>query len=64
MQVETTIYCDFCSKSHREVEKVIVHAGPSMVHGICNECIGLCNDILKAECRHRLMLASDIGVEA
>ena len=39
------VRCSFCGKSGSEVEKVI--AGPGVF--ICNECIGLCNDILAAE---------------
>ena len=38
--------CSFCGKSQREVQKLI--AGPSAVY-ICEECIELCNDILKEE---------------
>ncbi len=38
--------CSFCGKSQQEVRKLI--AGPSYVF-ICNECVGLCNDILKDE---------------
>lgn len=34
--------CTFCCKNHREVEKLI--GGPGIY--ICNECVGLCNDIL------------------
>ncbi|OCG07472.1 ATP-dependent protease ATP-binding subunit ClpX [Gilliamella sp. wkB178] len=40
------LYCTFCGKSQHEVRKLI--AGPSSIY-ICNECIGLCNDILKEE---------------
>ena len=38
--------CSFCGKSQQEVRKLI--AGPSYVF-ICNECVDLCNDILKDE---------------
>ena len=34
--------CSFCAKSQREVRKLI--AGPTVY--ICDECIGLCNEIL------------------
>ncbi|MCX8600324.1 MULTISPECIES: ATP-dependent protease ATP-binding subunit ClpX [unclassified Gilliamella] len=44
-------YCTFCGKSEREVHKLI--AGPSSSY-ICNECIGLCNDILKEESKNFL----------
>jgi hypothetical protein len=37
--------CSFCTKPSSEVEKVI--AGPGVY--ICNECVGLCNDILESE---------------
>ena len=40
------LYCTFCGKNQHEVQKLI--AGPSSIY-ICNECIGLCNDILKEE---------------
>ncbi|OCG40058.1 ATP-dependent protease ATP-binding subunit ClpX [Gilliamella apicola] len=40
------LYCTFCGKSEHEVRKLI--AGPASIY-ICNECIGLCNDILKEE---------------
>ena len=38
--------CSFCGKSQQEVRKLI--AGPSYVF-ICNECVDLCNDILRDE---------------
>ena len=37
--------CSFCSKNQNEVRKLI--AGPHVY--ICNECIDLCNDIIKEE---------------
>jgi hypothetical protein len=37
--------CSFCGKSQREVQKLI--AGPTVY--ICDECIGLCNDIIAEE---------------
>jgi hypothetical protein len=39
------VRCSFCAKPRAEVEKVI--AGPGVY--ICNECVGLCNDILRTE---------------
>ncbi|TAN10313.1 MAG: ATP-dependent Clp protease ATP-binding subunit ClpX [Burkholderiaceae bacterium] len=42
---EKALYCSFCGKSQHEVKKLI--AGPSVF--ICDECINLCNDILKEE---------------
>ena len=44
---ETEVRCSFCAKPGSEVEKVI--AGPGVY--ICNECVGLCSDILGAELR-------------
>src|SRR3989344_6490885 len=40
-----TLYCSFCGKSQHEVRKLI--AGPTVF--VCNECIDLCNDILREE---------------
>ena len=48
---EKLLYCTFCGKSEHEVRKLI--AGPSSIY-ICNECIGLCNDILKEETKNFL----------
>ncbi len=42
---EDFIKCSFCGKTQVEVEKII--AGPGVY--ICNECVMLCNDILKEE---------------
>ncbi len=42
---EKTLYCSFCGKSQHEVKKLI--AGPSVF--ICDECIELCNDIIREE---------------
>src|SRR6476620_4526614 len=39
------LYCSFCGKSQHEVRKLI--AGPSVF--ICDECIELCNDIIREE---------------
>ncbi len=39
------IYCSFCSKSQSEVRKMI--AGPAVY--VCDECVELCNDILREE---------------
>jgi len=39
------LYCSFCGKSQQEVKKLI--AGPSVF--ICDECIELCNDIIREE---------------
>jgi ATP-dependent Clp protease ATP-binding subunit ClpX len=42
---EKSLYCSFCGKSQHEVKKLI--AGPSVF--ICDECIDLCNDIIRDE---------------
>ena len=42
---EKLLYCSFCGKSQHEVKKLI--AGPSVF--ICDECIELCNDIVRDE---------------
>ena len=39
------LHCSFCNKSQHEVRKLI--AGPSVF--ICDECIDLCNDIIREE---------------
>lgn len=48
------LYCSFCGKSQHEVRKLI--AGPSVF--ICDECIELCNDIIREE------IAGDAGSES
>jgi len=42
---DKTLYCSFCGKSQHEVKKLI--AGPSVF--ICDECIDLCNEIIRDE---------------
>jgi len=42
---EKLLYCSFCGKSQHEVRKLI--AGPSVF--ICDECVDLCNDIIREE---------------
>ena len=42
---KNTVSCSFCGKGVGQVEKIIT--GPS-VH-ICNECVGLCNEVLEEE---------------
>jgi len=39
------LYCSFCGKSQHEARKLI--AGPSVF--ICDECVDLCNDIIREE---------------
>lgn len=38
-------FCSFCGKNQKEVKKLI--AGPSVY--ICNECVGLCDEIIEDE---------------
>ena len=45
MNSDKLLYCSFCGKSQHEVRKLI--AGPSVF--ICDECIDLCNDIIREE---------------
>ena len=45
MEKHETLCCSFCGKSQKEVKKLI--AGPTVY--ICDECIGLCNDIIAEE---------------
>lgn len=52
-------YCSFCGKSQNEVKKLI--AGPKVY--VCNECIGLCNDILEEEPADEPMEIPASGVE-
>lgn len=42
---DKVLHCSFCNKSQHEVQKLI--AGPSVF--ICDECINLCNDIIREE---------------
>jgi ATP-dependent Clp protease ATP-binding subunit ClpX len=39
------LYCSFCGKSQHEVRKLI--AGPTVF--VCDECVELCNDIIREE---------------
>ena len=41
-ELQVSVACSFCMKSPGSVAKMI--AGPAVF--ICNECVGLCNDIL------------------
>jgi ATP-dependent Clp protease ATP-binding subunit ClpX len=45
LEKRETLCCSFCGKSQKEVKKLI--AGPTVY--ICDECIGLCNDIIAEE---------------
>jgi hypothetical protein len=52
---DKTLYCSFCGKSSHEVRALI--AGPS-AH-ICNECVGLCDDIVEHQNVLRLLKADE-----
>lgn len=39
------LHCSFCGKTQHEVRKLI--AGPAVY--VCDECVELCNDILREE---------------
>ena len=41
------VKCSFCGKTQDSVRKIV--AGPGVY--ICNECIGLCNEIIESEYR-------------
>lgn len=56
---KNTLYCSFCGKSQHEVRKLI--AGPTVF--ICDECVELCNDIIKEESKGALAKTGD-GVPA
>ena len=47
------LYCSFCGKSQHEVRKLI--AGPSVF--ICDECVELCNDIIREELQEKAQSA-------
>ncbi len=48
------LYCSFCGKSQHEVRKLI--AGPSVF--ICDECVELCNDIIREEIQEKPVAGS------
>ena len=55
---EKLLYCSFCGKSQHEVRKLI--AGPSVF--ICDECIELCNDIIRDEAQAEPTSANRVGL--
>ena len=55
---KNTLYCSFCGKSQHEVRKLI--AGPTVF--ICDECVELCNDIIREETKGALAKKSDGSV--
>ncbi|WP_265570884.1 ATP-dependent Clp protease ATP-binding subunit ClpX [Sphingomicrobium nitratireducens] len=52
---KSTLYCSFCGKSQHEVRKLI--AGPTVF--ICDECVELCNDIIREETKSSLIKTRD-----
>ena len=55
---KSTLYCSFCGKSQHEVRKLI--AGPTVF--ICDECVELCNDIIREETKGGIAGKKDGGV--
>ncbi len=55
---KSTLYCSFCGKSQHEVRKLI--AGPTVF--ICDECVDLCNDIIREETKTSMVSKKDGGV--
>ncbi len=49
------LYCSFCGKSQHDVRKLI--AGPSVF--VCDECVELCNDIIREELKDSVSTPSD-----
>lgn len=52
---KNTLYCSFCGKSQHEVRKLI--AGPTVF--ICDECVELCQDIIREESKSSLVQRGD-----
>ena len=52
---EETLVCSFCSKSRKDVTKMIVGAKKT---SICNECVKLCVEILEED----VIKAHDLGM--
>src|ERR1039457_3277031 len=52
------LYCSFCGKSQHEVRKLI--AGPSVF--VCDECVELCNDIIREELEDRAKKVLSVAV--
>ncbi|UKK83502.1 ATP-dependent Clp protease ATP-binding subunit ClpX [Sphingopyxis sp. BSN-002] len=55
---KSTLYCSFCGKSQHEVRKLI--AGPTVF--ICDECVELCNDIIREEIKGGVAARKDGAV--
>jgi ATP-dependent Clp protease ATP-binding subunit ClpX len=54
----TVLHCSFCGKSQDEVRKLI--AGPTVY--ICDECIGLCNEIIAEESEEEGLIKGKLNV--
>jgi ATP-dependent Clp protease ATP-binding subunit ClpX len=54
----TVLHCSFCGKSQDEVRKLI--AGPTVY--ICDECIGLCNEIIAEETEEEGLIKGKLTV--
>ena len=52
------LYCSFCGKNQEEVRKLI--AGPSVF--ICDECVDLCDDIIREEAAEEINDVEDTDV--
>lgn len=52
------ISCSFCGKTQKEVKKLI--AGPTVY--ICDECVGLCNEIIEEDNKRTTQWTGNIGV--
>lgn len=55
---EPRLRCSFCNKAQTDVQKLI--AGPEVF--ICDECIGVCNDIIADDARFR-RVRNDASIE-
>ncbi|ORU90547.1 MAG: ATP-dependent Clp protease ATP-binding subunit ClpX [Cycloclasticus sp. symbiont of Poecilosclerida sp. M] len=55
---EKILICSFCGKNQHEVRKLI--AGPSVF--VCDECVELCNDIIKEELQENEAFDEDEGL--
>lgn len=60
MADEQTYYCWFCSKSNRQVEKMILAWHGDAVPVICNECVDLCATVIAYSGGCREMVPGDI----
>jgi ATP-dependent Clp protease ATP-binding subunit ClpX len=47
MNTDDLVHCSFCGKSQAQVSKIV--AGPNV--RICDECVGLCAEIIEIELR-------------